>query len=105
MQGKKVLNKMKLFFLDSLNKDGFENLLSLIYKKFKKYKISEQDLNNIKNISIDKDNFNELVSNSYFFNGEDPNKIILDDSLLDSVIEIKGLCIKFFGHYERAFSF
>lgn len=99
----KGYEKYETIFLNCLNKNGFDNLLLLIFEKFKQYKMSSQNLDNIKQMSLSKNNLGDLVINSYFFKNQDPYEIALKESLLKTVIEVRKLSIKYYGHFTDKF--
>ena len=57
----------KTFDINCITKDGFDDFLEGLYKEYEKNIFKEEYLEKIKNGSIDKDEFNKIYKDSFFF--------------------------------------
>ena len=93
------------FFINCINGKGFEALLKGIYSKYEKNIIKDSDLLKIKDYSMPIDKFNNLFNNTFFFGKFSPEDVFLNESLLESVIDIKNLIVKLAGYYSGNLGF
>ena len=92
--------KYKTFFVNCIKGYGFDQLLKGIYEEFKKHIIKDEDLINIKNLTMPVANFNQLFEHSFFFGDISPQDVFLNESLVESVIDIKKLIVRLAGYYS-----
>ena len=90
----------KTYFINCINGKGFYELLKGIFEHFEKYIIKDEDLANIKNLSMKIENFNKLFEHSFFFGDISPKDVFLNESLVESVLDIKKLIVKLAGYYS-----
>jgi len=93
------------YCLNCINSKGFDTLLEGIFEYFKKDIIKTNDLNNIKNLSLSQEDFKNLYKDSFFFGDIQPKDVFLNDSLLNSIIDIKQLMVKLSGYYSGELGF
>ena len=93
--------KNKTFFINCINGNGFNELLSGIYEEYKNSLISNDDLENIKKMTMKNEDFQKLFENSFFFNNIEPQNILLDESLINSIKDIKDMIFKLAGYYTN----
>ena len=91
----------KTIILNCIDKNGFDELLSNIYEQFKNYIISEDKLEMLKNSGLNKKDLVKIFDNSFFFKNINPNKILIDKAIINSVLEIKELIVKIAGYYSK----
>ena len=91
--------KYKTYFINCLNGKGFEDLLKGIFDHFKNYLIKEDDLLKIKDLSMPIQDFNNLFEHYYFFGQINPQDLFLNNSLIESVLDIKKLIVELAGYY------
>ena len=98
---KKGYKKYKTVFTNLIAKRGLDELFSIIYEGYKKFIISEQNLICLKNPNQDEEiDINSIISTS-LLKGLNPEDIILNNSLLNSVLDIKTLLARYIGYYEN----
>ena len=97
--------KYKTYFINCINSKGFENLLTGIYNSYKSNIINDIDLENIRNCSLSQEDFNKLFKDSFFFGNIEPKDVFLNNSLIDSVLDIKKLIVKLAGYYSGELGF
>ena len=90
----------KTYFINCINGKGFDELLKGIFEHFEKHIIKDEDLANIKNLSMKIENFNKLFEHSFFFGDISPKDVFLNESLVESVLDIKKLIVKLAGYYS-----
>ena len=90
----------KKYFINCINGKGFDELLKGIFEHFEKHIIKDEDLANIKNLSMKIENFNKLFEHSFFFGDISPKDVFLNESLVESVLDIKKLIVKLAGYYS-----
>ena len=88
------------YFINCINGKGFDILLKGIYKKYEKNIIKDLDLIKIKDYSMPIEEFNNLFEKTFFFGTISPKDIFLNESLLESVLDIKNLIVKLAGYYS-----
>jgi hypothetical protein len=66
--------------------------------------MSDQNLNNIKQMSLTENDFGNLVANSYFFKNQSPYEIALKESLIQIILEVRKLTIKYYGFYTDKYT-
>ncbi len=88
-------------FLNCIKKKGFDELLQLIFDNYKKNIVLDKDLYNLQKNLIKKETLGTIFKDSIFFGNIKPDDILLNDSLLTSVIDIKTLIVKLAGYYEN----
>ena len=93
--------KNKTYFINCINGNGFNELLSGIYEEYKNSLISNDDLENIKKMTMKNEDFQKLFENSFFFNNIEPQNILLDESLINSIKDIKDMIFKLAGYYTN----
>ena len=93
------------FFINYINGKGFEALLKGIYSKYEENIIKDSDLLKIKDYSMPIDKFNNLFNNTFFFGKFSPEDVFLNESLLESVRDIKNLIVKLAGYYSGNLGF
>ena len=96
--------KYKTYLINCLSKNGFGDLLDGIFNNYKKYLISTDNLNKIKNNTIIEEEFNTIFKDSIFFGNISPKDVFLNESLINSVIDIKSLVVKLAGFYSKELS-
>lgn len=94
----------KTYLINCLNKNGFGDLLDGIYDNYKQYLISTANLNKIKNNTINEEEFKAIYKDSIFFGNINPKDVFLNESLINSVIDIKSLVVKLAGFYSKELS-
>ena len=92
--------KYETYFINCINGKGFDILLKGIYKKYEKNIIKDLDLIKIKDYSMPIEEFNNLFEKTFFFGTISPKDIFLNESLLESVLDIKNLIVKLAGYYS-----
>ena len=95
----------KTFYINCITKRGFDELLQGIYEEFKKYIISDENLDNLKNGIMKQEDFNSLSQNSFFFRDIKPEDVFLNESLTNSVRDIKLLVVRLAGYYYNQLGF
>ena len=93
------------YYINCINGNGFDQLLEGIYKYFKKYIIKENDLNSIRDLTMPTEQFNNLFENSFFFGNISPKDNFLNESLIQSVLDIKKLIVGLAGYYSNELGF
>ncbi len=93
--------KYETYLINCIKKKGFDDLLGGIFNKYKEYIISNDDLKKMKDNSINEEDFKKLFKNSIFFGNINPKDVFLNESLLNSVIDIKSLIVKLAGYYSK----
>ena len=73
----------KTYFINCINGKGFDELLKGIFEHFEKHIIKDEDLANIKNLSMKIENFNKLFEHSFFFGDISPKDVFLNESLVE----------------------
>ena len=89
------------YFINCLLKKGFDELLNGIYEKYKNYIISKDNLSKIKNNLINEEQLNEIFKDSIFFGEMNKKDIFLNESLINSVMDIKSIVVKLSGFYLK----
>ena len=89
------------YFINCISKKGLDELLKGIYDRYEKYLISNENLNKIKDNSIDEKDFEKLFKDSIFFGEINPRDVFLNESLINSVMDIKNLVVKVAGYYSK----
>ena len=92
--------KYKTYFINCLNGKGFEDLLKGIFDHFKNYLIKDDDLLKIQDSSMPIQDFNNLFEHYYFFGQINPQDLFLNNSLIESVLDIKKLIVELAGYYS-----
>ena len=92
--------KYETYFINCINGKGFEALLKGIFSNYEKNIIKDSDLLKIKDYSMPIDEFNNLFNNTFFFGTISPKDVFLNESLLESVLDIKNLIVKLAGYYS-----
>ena len=95
----------KTFYINCITKRGFDELLEGIYEQFKKNIISDQNLEKLKNGTMEQEAFNELFKTSFFFGNIKPEDVFLNESITNSVRDIKLLVVKIAGYYYNELGF
>ncbi|MBR3617408.1 MAG: hypothetical protein IKN46_01895, partial [Acholeplasmatales bacterium] len=95
----------KTFYINCITKDGFDELLNGIYKEYEKNILKEENLERLKNSSIEKDEFNKIYKDSFFFGNIQPQDVFLNESLLNSVKDIKKLVVRLAAYYSHELGF
>ena len=90
----------KTYYINCIKGKGFDELLKGIFEHFEKHIIKDADLSNIKNLSMSTDNFNKLFEHSFFFGDISPKDVFLNESLVESVLDIKKLIVELAGYYS-----
>ena len=100
-------NELKIEFvcIDNISKNGLDNLLEIIYNKFKDSLISDADLDKLRLNKITKEDLKKVVKNSIFLGSKNLDEMILDEAIYKSTSDIKELLIKYFGFYENKLKF
>ena len=91
----------KTYFINCINGNGFNELLSGIYEQYKNSLISNDDLENIKKMTMKNEDFLKIFENSFFFTNIEPQNILLHDSLINSIKDIKDMIFKLAGYYTN----
>ena len=100
----KFYEKFQTVCLNCIKKNGFDQLLSTIYDNYKKYIVSNSELDDLKNNIFGEDLKKKFIR-SIFFETIKPDDIILNESLLTSIKDIKTLLVKIAGYYENKLNF
>ena len=95
----------KTYFINCINGNGFSELLSGIYEQYKNSLISNNDLEKLRQINLKNEDFLKIFENSFFFTNIEPQNILLHDSLINSIKDIKGLIYKLSGYYTEQLGF
>ena len=95
----------KTFYINCITKDGFDEFLDGIYKEYEKNILNEENLEKLKNCSIEKDEFNKIYKDSFFFGNIQPQDVFLNESLLTSVKDIKSLVVRLAAYYSHELGF
>ena len=95
----------KTFYINCITKDGFDELLDGIYKEYEKNILKEENLERLKNSSIEKEEFNKIYKDSFFFGNIQPQDVFLNESLLNSVKDIKTLVVRLAAYYSHELGF
>ena len=90
----------KTYYINCLKGKGFDQLLKGIFEEFKNHIIKDDDLDKIKDFSMPIDKFNNLFEHSFFFGNISPKDVFLNESLVESVLDIKKLIVKLAGYYS-----
>jgi len=93
--------KYEYICIDSISKNGFDNLCETIYNYFKKYLIEDSDLNILKINYISKDKLSNIINNSIFIRNKNIEANLIDYAIQQSIIKIKTLLVHYFGYYEN----
>ena len=93
------------YYINCINGNGFPQLLQGIFNQFNKYIIKEQDLNSIRNLTMPTQKFNDLFEHSFFFGDISPKDNFLNESLIQSVLDIKKLIVELAGYYSNELGF
>jgi len=93
------------YFLNCLLKKGFDKLLSGIYNVYEKYIISKDNLSKLKNNLFDEEEFNQIFKDSIFFGEMNKKDIFLNESLTNSVMDIKSNVVRLSGYYLKELNF
>ena len=88
------------YFINCINGKGFDKLLKGIFSIFQKYLIIDANLAKIKDFSMPIEIFNKIFEHYFFFGDISPEDVFLNDSLMESVLDIKKLIIKLAGYYS-----
>ena len=91
--------KYDTYYINCLNGKGFDELLCGIFKMYEKYIIKDEDLNKIKDNSMNYETFNNLFEHTFFFGDISPEDVFLNESLIKSVSDIKKLIVDLGGYY------
>ena len=94
-----LYSNFKTYFINCLNLKGFDKLLKGINAQFSEYIIKEKDLESLKNATIEENHFKEIFKNSFFFGGIEPQYYLLNNSLIESINDIKKLVIELGSFY------
>ena len=92
--------KYKTYYINCIKGKGFDELLKGIFSQFEKNIIIDADLAKIKDLSMPIENFNKLFEHSFFFGDISPKDVFLNESLIESVLDIKKLITKLAGYYS-----
>ena len=95
----------KIFYINCISKNGFEEFLTKLYDEYKSNILSEENLEKIKSSSIKQEDFNAIYKDSFFFGNIKPEDIFLNESLLRSVKDIKNLVIELAAFYSHELGF
>ena len=93
------------YFIDCLNKKGFDELLTGIYKNNKENIISNDNLLKIKNNTTSEEEFNKIIEHSKFFGKINAKDVFLNESLINSVMDIKSNVVRLSGYYLKELNF
>ena len=93
------------YFINCINGNGFDQLLQGIFNRYKKYIIKDKDLSDILDLSMPTLQFNNLFEHSFFFGGISPKDNFLNESLIQSVLDIKKLIVELAGYYSNEMGF
>ena len=93
------------YFINCINKKGFNELLDGIYKEYTKYKIPPDILEKMKNEKIDKNELDGFIKKSFFFKDISAQDILLNESLINSVTDIIKLNFKLAAYYTGELKF
>ena len=93
--------KYEYICIDSISKNGFDNLCETIHKYFSKFLINDSDLNILKMNYISKDNLSKIINNSIFIRNKNIDANLIDYAIQQSIIKIKTLLVQYFGYYEN----
>ena len=88
------------YYINCIKGKGFNELLKGIFLQFAIHIISDDNLSNIKNLSMPTDEFNKLFEHSFFFGNISPKDVFLNESLVESVLDIKKLIVELAGYYS-----
>ena len=95
----------KTFFINCINGNGFKELLTGIFEHYQNSLISKENLEKINENIMNKEDFQKLFENSFFLKNIEPQNILLHESLLTSIKDIKELIIKLSGYYSDNLGF
>ena len=95
-----IYEDCKTIFINCIQKKGLDELLSTIFEEYEKNIIPEENLSKLKSNDNTIEYIQDIFKNSFFFGDFKPDDILLNDSLLTSVLDIKTLIVKFAGYYE-----
>ena len=95
----------KTYFINCINGNRFSELLSGIYEQYQNSLISNNDLEKLRQINLKNEDFLKIFENSFFFTNIEPQNILLHDSLINSIKDIKGLIYKLSGYYTEQLGF
>ena len=97
--------KSDTYCINCITGKGFDKLLNGIYEKYKNNLIKEDDLKKIKDHSLNEEQFKNLFKDSIFFGNVNPRDIFLNESLINSCLNIKKLIVKLGGYYSKELKF
>ena len=97
--------KFSTYCINCLNGKGLDKLLNGIYEKNKNNIIKEEDLNKIQKYTMNEEEFINLFKDSIFLGDMNPKDIFLNESLVNSCINIKKLIVKIGGYYSKELKF
>lgn len=95
-----IYEDCKTIFINCIQKKGLDELLSTIFEEYEKNIIPEENLSKLKSNDNTIEYIQDIFKNSFFFGDFKPDDILLNVSLLTSVLDIKTLIVKFAGYYE-----
>ena len=88
-----------------MNLKGFDKLLKAINAQFSEYIIEDKDLESLKNATIEENHFKEIFRNSFFWGGIEPQHYLLNNSLIESINDIKKIVIELGSFYTNNLNF
>ena len=95
----------KTYFINCLNYKGFDNLLEGIGNHFSAYIVNDEDMEKLKNATIEENHFKNIFKDSFFFGNIEPKYYLLNDSLIESIKDIQKLVIKLASYYSKKLGF